>query len=237
MATNKNRINAYVDARAFKAFESFCQHWQVSYSRGIELLLHKYLLGDFELKEPVTSNLDLTQEQLDRIAEELEGRLKSVTSNLAIPPSQIDEITAKIKSNLDSVIGNLLATKLPDREKLEKAIALVDEQEAVLGKLETLTAEIESLREKVELQPSKTREPKTEEVPVEKLAQSDKLNDDSSNSRSIKSHEQAIKEIIRLKEQGLSATKIAKELKGKYYTSQEKTNWSHTQVNRILAKN
>ena len=134
MTTNKNRINAYVDDRAFKAFESFCQHWQVSYSRGVEILLHKYLIGDFELKETVTSNLDLTQEQLDRITAFVKSNLESVTSNLELTPSQIDEITAKVESNLDGVIGNLLAKKLPNMEKLEKAIALVDEHEAVLKK-------------------------------------------------------------------------------------------------------
>ncbi len=134
MTTNKNRINAYVDDRAFKAFESFCKHWQVSYSRGIEILLHKYLIGDFELKETVTSNLDLTQEQLDRITAFVKSNLESVTSNLELTPSQIDEITAKVENNLDGVIGNLLAKKLPNMEKLEKAIALVDEHEAVLKK-------------------------------------------------------------------------------------------------------
>ena len=157
MTTNKNRINAYVDDRAFKAFESFCQHWQVSYSRGVEILLHKYLIGDFELKETVTSNVELTPSQIDEITAKVESNLESVTSNLELTPSQIDEITAKVESNLDGVIGNLLANKLPDREKLEKAITLVDEQEEILGKVEALArhnkemeAELREAREKIE---------------------------------------------------------------------------------------
>ncbi|MGK7956613.1 MAG: recombinase family protein [Crocosphaera sp.] len=52
----------------------------------------------------------------------------------------------------------------------------------------------------------------------------------------IKSHKEAIKEIIRLQSNGLTASKIAEELTGKYYTSKEKTNWSGTQVKRVLEK-
>ncbi len=154
---------------------------------------------------------------------------------------EIQESSGNLLSDLKSSV----LKELPDREKLEKAIALVDEQEAVLGKLETLTAENSSLRKKVG-QLSKAREPKTEEVPaavaslpsgmVEKPPLSDRLNDNSSDS-SIKSHEQAIEEIVRLKERGLEPNEIARELTGRYYTSKEKTNWRGIQVERILAKN
>jgi antitoxin component of RelBE/YafQ-DinJ toxin-antitoxin module len=45
MATNKNRINAYVDDSAYEAFKAWCERWDCSHSKGIELLI-KQCLGE-----------------------------------------------------------------------------------------------------------------------------------------------------------------------------------------------
>ena len=45
MATHKNRNNAYVDDPAFEAFKAFCAQWQVSHSKGVELLIKQFLLN------------------------------------------------------------------------------------------------------------------------------------------------------------------------------------------------
>jgi hypothetical protein len=50
----------------------------------------------------------------------------------------------------------------------------------------------------------------------------------------IKSFDEAVKEINRLKKEGLGNTAIANSLTGKYFTKQGKTNWSDTQVRREL---
>jgi hypothetical protein len=50
----------------------------------------------------------------------------------------------------------------------------------------------------------------------------------------VKSFDEAVIEINRLKKEGLGNTAIAKELTGKYLTKGGKTNWNHTQVRRIL---
>ena len=54
------------------------------------------------------------------------------------------------------------------------------------------------------------------------------------SDKEIKDFDEAVKEIKKLKEQGLGNTAIAKELTDKYYTKQGKTNWSDTQVRRLL---
>jgi hypothetical protein len=61
-----------------------------------------------------------------------------------------------------------------------------------------------------------------------------KVNEDNKIDSDIKSYEEAVIEIKRLKKEGLGNTAIAKELTGKYFTKQGKTNWSDTQVRRIL---
>lgn len=124
MATNKNRVNAYIDDKAFKAFDLFCQEWQVSYSRGVELLIHKYLLGDLSGAE---SPLDLTPTQLEEITAKVKSNLDEVISNAV--KTKIEEV----KSNLDSAISNVLVEKLP-LDKFNKVIALGDEYDALLGK-------------------------------------------------------------------------------------------------------
>lgn len=57
----------------------------------------------------------------------------------------------------------------------------------------------------------------------------------SEDNSEIKSFDEAVIEIKRLKKQGLGNTAIAKELTGKYFTKQGKTKWSDTQVRRILS--
>lgn len=52
----------------------------------------------------------------------------------------------------------------------------------------------------------------------------------------VKSYEEAVKEINRLKREDLGNRAIARLLTGKYQTKQGKTNWSDTQVRRVLEK-
>ena len=76
MATQKNRINAYVDDPAFEAFKDFCEQWQVSHSKGVELLIKQFLLNgggpgyvdiDAKIQTALTPVLDDLKELRDRI--------------------------------------------------------------------------------------------------------------------------------------------------------------------------
>lgn len=60
------------------------------------------------------------------------------------------------------------------------------------------------------------------------------VNEDTVNcGNEVKSFEEAVKEIKKLRSQEKTNGTIAKELTGKFYTKKGKTNWSGTQVSRI----
>lgn len=82
MATDKNRINAYVDDQAFKAFLEYCQEWNCSQSKGIELLIKQFLITN-NLPSNTVSNVHsftlpdhvLTQSDLEKAITPFEKKL------------------------------------------------------------------------------------------------------------------------------------------------------------------
>lgn len=66
------------------------------------------------------------------------------------------------------------------------------------------------------------------------------INDDvvsNADGITIKSYEEAVSEIRRLKKQGLNNATIAKNLTDKYHTPKKTTTWRDNQVQRVLDKN
>lgn len=62
------------------------------------------------------------------------------------------------------------------------------------------------------------------------------LTDISTDTKTDYTFEDTVKEIKRLKAQGVNSTKIAKMLEGKYPTARSSYKWANTQVDRILKK-
>ena len=57
---------------------------------------------------------------------------------------------------------------------------------------------------------------------------------DSGSMRLCFSYEEAVEEIKRLNQEGLSNSEIANELRDRYYTKRGSTNWSRQQIWKIL---
>ena len=77
MATQKNRINAYVDDPAFEAFKAFCAQWQVSHSKGVELLIKQFLLngggpGSVDIDAKIQTALTPVLEELEELRERIQ---------------------------------------------------------------------------------------------------------------------------------------------------------------------
>lgn len=74
MATNKNRINAYVDDSAYEAFRDWCERWDCSHSKGIELLI-KQCLGESGGVSSVPDNV-LTRKDLETAIASLRSEIQ-----------------------------------------------------------------------------------------------------------------------------------------------------------------
>lgn len=67
MATDKNRINAYVDDEAFKAFEKFRQELNCSASKAVEVLIRRHLMLDY-IEPNVTEKMNtMIKEEVERV--------------------------------------------------------------------------------------------------------------------------------------------------------------------------
>ena len=86
MATTKNRINAYVDDVAFKAFEDWCETNSCSASRGVELLIKNCLVsGNVPSNEVgnVTDNVNyVKQDDLRAVRDEFEAAIADLRGEL-----------------------------------------------------------------------------------------------------------------------------------------------------------
>ena len=88
MATQKNRINAYVDDEAYKAFEAFCQQQNTSNSKGVELLIKQSLVrGNVINRVPafnndVLSNVNSNADSNTLSNVEIEEKIHSATAPL-----------------------------------------------------------------------------------------------------------------------------------------------------------
>ena len=92
MATQKNRINAYVDDPAFEAFKAFCAQWQVSHSKGVELLIKQFLLnGHVDIDAKIQTAIAPVLDELEELRERIE--------KLEHKPRQTKTKTSRAKSH------------------------------------------------------------------------------------------------------------------------------------------
>ena len=168
-----------------------------------------------------------------------DSRIKALEERLTSIESYNKEVATDSKTNY---ITNLELTEVSDRLKtLEDKFRVIEKS--------NLESVIDSARESISNLEFRYKELEDRLKIIESSNQQsvNNLDRESINNlesehlsalaeSNIKSHEEAIKEIIRLHSNGLTATAIAKELTGKYRTAKGKTNWSHNQVNRILKK-
>ena len=78
MATTKNRINAYVDDVAFKAFEDWCASNACSASKGVELLIKNCLISG-NVTSNVTDDVSyVKQDEFEAAIAALRGELEAV---------------------------------------------------------------------------------------------------------------------------------------------------------------
>lgn len=122
-----------------------------------------------------------------------------------------------MSSQLSSQLDNQLDEKL---DNLKETLT-----DIVMEKV--ITKEV-STEIKEDIEPLKGNKTPSESLPS--------VTNDDKQGTEIKSHEDAITKAKELHGQGLSYTAIADELSGKYYTAKRMTQWSGTQVSRILKK-
>ena len=86
MSTDKNRINAYVDDPSFEAFKKWCEQWECSASKGVELLIKQFLIESnvsSNLPSPVThSNAQDNVLTPDWVREQIHEAIASYQSEL-----------------------------------------------------------------------------------------------------------------------------------------------------------
>lgn len=111
MATNKNRINAYVGDGEYSSFTAFCEQWQCSQSKGVELMIRHFLMGESNVNSNVT---DVSTDELNKLRERL-GKLESnVTGNVnegdvmnSVGYVTLDEVERAIATSLNPIIDKL----------------------------------------------------------------------------------------------------------------------------------
>jgi hypothetical protein len=82
MATTKNRINAYVDDVAFKAFEDWCASNACSASKGVELLIKNCLISG-NVTSNVTDDVSyVKQDDLRTVRDEFEAAIAALRGEI-----------------------------------------------------------------------------------------------------------------------------------------------------------
>ena len=146
MATDKNRINAYVSDTAYEAFQEFRNQYQCSASKAVEILIQKFLLDDVpsnvesntpsnyvtkeDLDSAILTQVDFVNAALDRIyqrldklehsnAEYVNGSVKEARE--IIPTSDDSTDDTPISEQLSSVSSNV-ECETTSREKDESPI-------------------------------------------------------------------------------------------------------------------
>lgn len=148
----------------------------------------------------------------------------------------------RLEKRLSKRLEELLESKLGLFEALNKADTSPEIQENLSELPEIKEAIVENVTPEIV---DEVKEVSALEV-IEEIKETNSGNDTNETnienedketievSKDIKSFEEAITEIEKLKAQGLGNTAIARSLTGKYFTKQSKTNWTDTQVKRLI---
>lgn len=140
MVTSKNRINSYVADEEYNAFASFCSQWKCSHSKGVELLIRQFLLGEGNVNSHVPSNVpDVSTDSLSELRERLDKLEGNVTDNVGYVTSE--EMEKTINERMEKLTNQPNPDNLLTHEDVERAIA------TSLTKLETTKEESESITE------------------------------------------------------------------------------------------
>ncbi len=145
MATENKAVTVYLPPELEEYISGYCLEYDVTRKNKAGELQPSYGTGIVYLLR-ILSTIPIS-ELPDNVPSKLPDKLKDWQG--AIECNVIEKLSSNVPSKLtESVLkeiqessGNLLSElkssvlkELPDREKLEKAIALVDEQEALLKK-------------------------------------------------------------------------------------------------------
>lgn len=230
MATSKKAVTVYLDDNVLEYLEKYCTEYSV---------MGKDKSG--ELKPRLATGInDLLKIMLNTPVSELDAPLKKST-----------------KSNVDSNVLDDIVKRL---DKLESFLFPVKEDSNVLennvsdSEIEVMDTDNETTVNDSEIEvddsiQSDTLPDNLSDTDTESIAFLESttlpLNEDLgiitpevvvSEETSVKSYDEAVIAIKRLKKEGLSNENIAKALTGKYYTSKDKESWTGTQVKRVLEK-
>lgn len=120
MPTNKKRITSYVGDQEYSAFEDFCDQWECSQSKGIDLLIRHFLLSgtpsdtlsNIPNNTPSDTNLD------EAIANH--PKLKEIEKTLNELKDSFDDIYHRLyKQSEDNNVFSSLMTKKAENEYLD----------------------------------------------------------------------------------------------------------------------
>ncbi len=170
MGTENKAVTVYLPPELEKYVSGYCLQYDVTRKNKAGVTQPSLGTGIVDLLRilsatPISKLPNNVPSKLPDKLKEVQGAIeRNVIEKLSsnVPSKLIDAVLKKIQESSSKLLSELKSSvlkELPEREKLERAIALVDEYEAALEKVETLArhnremeAELMEAREQLTLQ-------------------------------------------------------------------------------------
>ena len=194
----------------------------------LELGLSVYSKKELELNETEFEDVNLTALE-NKILSRLEVTIKDlVTQQVSEAILQYEHMSKVFDEiDLEFAVNQLSELTEADNEDINE---IIEDTSEIIN--EDVSA-LEDVSESIDNEDNSEHDLLPKEI-INEVKEDTEDKESIEGNSEIKSFDEAILEIQKLKEQGLGNTAIAKELTGKYFTKQGKTNWSDTQVRRLL---